>query len=156
MNYGFTPNATTQRSTDDIANGDFWPVLNMAKFCEAYAIDTDLPNNLVFNAILRAAGFTNRRLSDYRQQQLAAGKTVLKDADDETVGDQSVLENTYRDAVYSEAKARLIKDSITTGRRADAENGARSDDELADHYHARSTEAVAEIQGQSATGVHLI
>ena len=156
MNYGFTPNPTTQRPTDDVANGTFWPVLNVADFCSGFSIDADIPNDMVMHAMVMAAGATNRRLVDFKQQRLAAGIARLMDDNGEHINGQPLAVTRYLDAVYSEAKARLIKDSITTGRRADAENGARSDDELADHYHARSTEAVAEIQGNSATGVYLI
>lgn len=156
MNHSFTPAENTPRDRDDINNGDFWPVLNMAKFCELYAIDSDLTNDVVMHAMVMAAGATNRRLKGYQVKKTTEGIARLADDNGDKIDNKPVVVSWYLAAVYSEAKARLIKDSISTGRRKDAENEARTGEELADYYHARSTDAIAEIQGQSSTGVHLI
>jgi len=148
--YSFAPKAQLVRDDSDIPNGDFWPVLNLADFCEQYAIDDDLPNAMIKNALVISAARTSRRLKNYQAYMAASGITSLEEAE------LSVAAALYRQAVYSDAKAQLITDSITTGRRADAENAARTGDELANHYLAQATAAIAEIQGVSSTGVYLI
>jgi len=154
--YSFAPKAQLVRDDSDIPNGDFWPVLNLADFCEQYAIDDDQPNAMIKNALIISAARTDRRLKKYRTFIEASGITSLADVDSAEVADLSVVVALYKQAVYSDAKAQLITDSITTGRRADAENSARTGDELANHYLAQATAAIAEIQGESATGVYLI
>ncbi|PHS63774.1 MAG: hypothetical protein COB09_11075 [Thalassobium sp.] len=154
--YSFAPKAQLVRDNSDIPNGAFWPALNQADFCEQYAIDDDLPNAMIKNALVIAAARTNRRLNSFRHQVESSGAVSLENADSSTVAELSVVVALYLQAVYSDAKAQLITDSITTGRRVDAENSARTGDELATHYFAQATGAIAEIQGVSATGVYLI
>lgn len=156
MSYSFTSDNKTERDDADISNGNFWPVLNMAVFCQLYSIDADLSNEMVLHALIMACGSTNLRLAEFKKNKQAQGIERLEDDSSERINDQPLSVSLYLDAVYSDAKARLIKDSVTTGRRADAENEARTDDEIAQHYHARATAAIAEIQGASSTGVYLI
>ncbi|WP_221800532.1 head completion/stabilization protein [Oceanobacter mangrovi] len=153
MNCSFAPDPAQQRDPADIPNAAFWPALNMTTFCDQYAIDAALDNAMIRNALMIAAAATNRRLATWQSQQVAAGFSTL--ADDQ-LGGADILPQLYLAAAYNTAKADLVRRSISTGRREDAEAAAREATDLADHYQAQATAALAEIQNQSATGVWLI
>jgi len=148
MTYSWAAAQEQQRSSDDIANAAFWPPLNMANFCQQYAVPAELDNAMISNALILAAAETNRRLSGFKSTSEAAGYTRLAEVDGHTIGASSVLVVLYQTAVYSAAMADLLS------RRPMQADDDRN--EVADQYAAQSTAAIANISGESATGVYLI
>ncbi|MDP2548892.1 head completion/stabilization protein [Oceanobacter sp. 4_MG-2023] len=168
--YSWTAAAAQQRDETDVPNAEFWPGMNVAEFCRQYAVPGALDNAMIKNALIVAAAQTNRRLEPYKQRALDADQTgfvywgttdtgtavsvdmldpeTLADIPADTIAENSVLVAQYYAAVYSTAMARLIM-----------MQPMQSDDDratVAAQYTATATAAVAEINGEPATGVYLI
>ena len=170
MTYSWTPAEEQQRSTDNVPNAPFWPVMNVAKFCEQYAVPAALDNGMIANALMVSAAKVNRQLASYKDNAMATGQTgfvywgttengsavsvdldapeTLADVPADTIANNSVLIALYLAAVYNTAMARLVMLQPMT---ADDDRAT-----MAAQYTAAATDAIAEINGEPATGVYLI
>mgnify|MGYP000017619664 CR=1 FL=1 len=144
MEYGFAPHSNSERNGDDIEFvTDFYPPLNVAEFASLYNIAADLPDDTVRHFIRLAMTRTAIALEAWKEDQRAAG-----------VSEAPAEE--FKAAVYTAAKADLLREHIAMDRKADAENAATQAEELVAHYEALHTRALANIMGEQSIGVHLI
>jgi len=146
QNIGFQPDPNTQRSDETIANGWF-PSLSVAAFADTMGVPSELPNAIVKAALLQAIGQVNQDVDSLRVRHPNAAKLAEVEAD--TLGDESALVFWYRQAVYNRAKARLVRDQISIGRKPNAESEAKTGVELVNHFDAEASAAIAALFGSS-------
>ena len=85
-----------------------------------------------------------RQLDFWRREQTAA---TMAEIPAETVNGRSELLVLYERAVYCEAKAEILKETLTADRRKAAENNAKTGEETEEKYREFSADAIALIVG---------
>lgn len=143
MEYGFAPHSNSERQSEDIAFDSFYPPLNIAEFADLYGIPADLPDATVTHFVTLAMTRTAIALNAWKTEQQAAGVTIAPAVE-------------YKAAVYTAAKADLLREHISIDRKADAENAATQAAELVEHYEALHSRAIANLMGEQSIGVYLI
>ena len=131
----------------------FWPKISGEKFRRLYRIPAELPNEIVIEQ-LRLAGLTVcRQLRRWRERQTAAAMAAIPQDSADGVG---ALTLYFERAVYCEAKAELLRETMTVDRRKDAENAAKSGDDAEEKYREFAADAIAAIIGNNRIYVELI
>jgi len=140
---------------DTITNGvAFWPDLNLAEFQKSRTLPADLPPEIAGVAVLAAIAEVNDTLGDVVTYWTGKGNTKAKDVPGATLGDENQLTAQYKKAVYARAKADLLGEFATIGRR-ESHPGQESTDTRA-NLLAEAAYVMRNMLKLPRVGVHLI
>lgn len=139
-----------------VSNNGFYPDLDVAEFITLYRTPADLPQKTVEDQLLFAMIQINKRLETYRNRQEEIGILKLEDVAVELLGGVSVQISLYKRAVFSQAKAAILRDWPSVDRRSAGENLARSGEETEDHYLSSVDQTIAVFLGLGGINVDLI
>jgi hypothetical protein len=143
-----------------ITNGvAFWPDLNLKEFQESRSIPPDLPASTAARAVLAAIGEVNDYLASVVSRHVASGYTdALAVPGAVITGEGGQQENQltaqYKKAVYARAKADLLGEFPTIGRR-DTQPGAESGETHATLL-AEAAFVLRNMAGFARVGVYMI
>ena len=133
--------------------GSFWPTIDGEKFRALYRIPAELPNESI-TAQLRLAGLTIcRQLAAWKSRQTAANITEIDQPEADGIGALTLF---FERAVFCEAKAEILRETVTVDRRKEAENSAKSGAETEEKYREFAADAIAAIRGNNRIYVELI
>lgn len=130
----------------EIRRGTFFPPVGSRKFFEQYRPPAELPAETVLAHLRQAVIAVGRELDAWRSAQTAA---TLERVPAETVDGVSELVTLWERAVYCEAKAEILHETLTADRRKAAENAAKTSDETEEKYREFAADAVSLIVGES-------
>lgn len=140
---------------DTITNGvAFWPNLNLAEFQKSRTLPADLPPEIAGVAVLAAIAEVNDTLGDVVTYWTGKGNAKAKDVPGATLGDENQLTAQYKKAVYARAKADLLGEFATIGRR-ESHPGQESTDTRA-NLLAEAAYVMRNMLQLPRVGVHLI
>lgn len=130
----------------EIRRGTFFPPVSSRKFYRQYRPPSELPAETVLAHLRQAVVNIGRQLDAWRAEQSAA---ELSEVPAETVDGQSELVFLWERAVYCEAKAEILHETLTADRRKAAENAAKTGDETEEKYREFAADCVSLICGES-------
>lgn len=133
--------------------GMFYPGVSPEVFCAEYRIPSDVPEGTVLGHLRQAVIRVMRSLSEWKAEQSAETIADIPQAEIDGVGE---LETLFLRAVYCEAKADLLRETVTVDRKKEAENSGKTAPETEEKYREFAAEAVRLICGLETVGVHLI
>lgn len=133
-----------------IQRGTFFPPIESAPFFRQYRPPAELPAETVIAHLEMAVIQVGRQLDRWRLEQTAA---TLAEVPAETVNGRSELLALWERAVYCEAKAEVLKETLTADRRKAAENNAKTGEETEEKYREFSADAIALIVGDDRVHV---
>jgi len=134
----------TLAATDDLGNDGFWPDLNAGTFAEQYRIPSEYKDPVFIDRLTLA-------IIDINAQLQAVKALLINDylslphycaVNVEQIAGVDVLIKKYEEAVFSKAKALLLKQFLTMERKAEAENLAKEAPETESYWLERSALAV--------------
>lgn len=142
----------TDYSKDVIRNDGFWPDITVADFEERRTIPADIDKISVSDFLVDAIVKTNSALADYAAMQKAKGiNSASLVACDVSVNGDNQLVVQYRKAVYARAKADLIGEYASLGRR-ESHTGQDNPDTAA-KLLAEAAFTIRSIKGLKRVGV---
>ena len=101
-----------------VENGDpFWPSLNLAEFQQQRALPANMDPGVMLIALLAAMQEVNSALWGVVATNTGKGHATAKDVPGPRAGDESAITAQYKIAVYARAKADLMGEFQTIGRR---------------------------------------
>lgn len=100
-----------------LINNGFWPDLNLKDFQEQRAIPPDLDAGTVGQALVSAVTEVNAGLVSVEEKHRAAGYDTAVSVPGVTLGELNGLCAQYTKAVFARAKADLLGEFATIGRR---------------------------------------
>ncbi|MEC5342162.1 head completion/stabilization protein [Brenneria populi] len=100
-----------------LANNGFWPDLNLRDFQAQRTIPADIDAGTVAQALLTAAGEVNADLLRVEQQHRDSGYGMASAVPGVSLDGKNLLCAQYQKAVFARAKADLIGEFVTIGRR---------------------------------------
>lgn len=112
---------------EPLTNNGFWPDLNLKDFQEQRAIPPDMNAGTVGQALLAAVTEVNAGLVAVEEKHRAAGFTSAANVPGVSLGALNGLCAQYTKAVFARAKADLLGEFATIGRR-DSHPGQESDE----------------------------
>lgn len=108
-----TAKVTPPTDSDDggasVKSSDFWPVIYLADLRKAKKLDGQVTTDRLMECAIQAVRHVNNQLTKWCAAQQLAGFTTLQNVPAEQINDESAKVWSYRDAVYSLAKALLIE-----------------------------------------------
>lgn len=110
-----------------LANDGFWPDLNLKDFQEQRKIPADMAAKTVALALLTAAGEVNASLARVAQRHRAEGHATASVVPGVSIDGENLLCGQYQKAVFARAKADLMGEFATIGRR-ESHPGQEGDD----------------------------
>lgn len=110
-----------------LINNGFWPDLNLKDFQEQRAIPPDLDAGTVGQALVSAVTEVNAGLVSVEEKHRAAGYDTAVSVPGVTLGELNGLCAQYTKAVFARAKADLLGEFATIGRR-DSHPGQESEE----------------------------
>lgn len=138
-----------------ITNGVmFWPDLDLAEFQKVRTLPADLPPETAGVALLAAIAEVNDALADVVTYWNAKACERAADVPGAKMGDENQLTAQYKKAVYARAKADLLGEFATIGRR-ESHPGQESQDTRASLL-AEAANVMRNMLRQPRVGVHLI
>lgn len=141
--------------TDAITNGvTFWPDLNLGEFQKSRTLPADLPPDTAALAVLAAIGEVNDTLADVVSHWAGKGYNQAIDVPGAKMGNENQLTAQYKKAVYARAKADLLGEFATIGRR-ESHPGQESTDSRA-NLLAEAAYVMRNMLKLPRVGVHLI
>jgi hypothetical protein len=141
--------------TDAITNGvTFWPDLNLGEFQKSRTLPADLPPDTAALAVLAAIGEVNDTLADVVSHWAGKGYDQAIDVPGAKMGNENQLTAQYKKAVYARAKADLLGEFATIGRR-ESHPGQESTDSRA-NLLAEAAYVMRNMLKLPRVGVHLI
>ncbi len=138
-----------------ITNGvAFWPDLNLAEFQQARTLPGDLPASTAGLALLAAIAEVNDALAPVVRHWSGKGHQSASDVPGAKLGKENQLTAQYKKAVYARAKADLLGEFATIGRR-ETHPGQESA-ETRDNLLAEASFVMRNMLQLPRVGVHLI
>lgn len=138
-----------------VTNGvAFWPDLDLGEFQKARTLPADLPRDTAGLALLAAIAEVNDALAGVVVYWAGEGITQASDAPGAKLGDENQLTAQYKKAVYARAKADLLGEFATIGRR-ESHPGQESTDTRA-NLLAEAANVMRNMLRMPRVGVHLI
>lgn len=138
-----------------ITNGvTFWPDLDLAEFQKVRTLPADLPPETAGVALLAAIAEVNDALADVVTYWNAKACKRAADVPGAKMGDETQLTAQYKKAVYARAKADLLGEFATIGRR-ESHPGQESQDTRTSLL-AEAANVMRNMLRQPRVGVHLI
>ncbi|MCX2201977.1 head completion/stabilization protein [Pantoea agglomerans] len=110
-----------------LTNDGFWPDMNLSVFQRSRSIPADVDAETVANALLTAAAEVNSGLAGVQEKHRAAGYLTAADVPGVSMNGISQLAAQYKKAVYARAKADLMGEFASVGRR-ESHPGQESDE----------------------------
>lgn len=102
---------------EPLINNGFWPDLNLADFQRARSIPADVDAQTVAEALLAATGEVNGDLASVQEKHQGSGFATAQHVPGVQLGNQNQLCAQYKKAVYARAKADLLGEFASVGRR---------------------------------------
>lgn len=135
---------TEQGQTPDaeIDLGVWWPKIGTKKFFEQYRPPSELPLETVINHLRIAAIAVRRQLLSWQQRQSAASMAEVAQETVDGAGEKILL---FERAVYCETKAEILRETLTTDQRKEAENNVKSGVETEEKYREYAADAISMI-----------
>lgn len=142
--------------TDEpIINGEgFWPDLNLAEFQRLRTLPADTPPETALNALLASIAEVNTDLSAVVKRHQAQGYVTARDVPGARAGDETQLTAQYKKAIYARAKADLIGEFQTIGRR-ETFPGQESQD-TRENLLAEAATVIRNMKGYGRVGIYKI
>lgn len=138
-----------------VTNGEpFWPDLNLAELQGSRTLPADLPDDTAAMALLAAVAEVNTTLAPVVAHWKAQGHERAADVPGARMGDETQLVAQYKKAVYARAKADLMGEFATIGRR-ETYPGQESEDTRATLL-AEASLVMRNMLGHRRAGVHII
>ncbi|MEM5487063.1 head completion/stabilization protein [Enterobacter cloacae] len=101
-----------------VRNGvTFWPDLNLSEFQKQRALPVNMDPGVMLIALLAAVQEVNDTLADVVARYTGKGYATATDVPGPGAGDENALTAQYKIAVYARAKADLMGEFQTIGRR---------------------------------------
>jgi len=130
---------------EPLTNNGFWPDMNLADFQRARAIPADMDAQTVAEALLAATGEVNGDLASVQEKHQGNGFATAQAVPGVQMSGQNQLCAQYKKAVYARAKADLMGEFASVGRR-ESHPGQESD-ETRNGLLAESSIAIRLIKG---------
>lgn len=133
---------------EPVVNDGFWPNLQVGDLITKFRVPSEYDQAVVKTGLVMAMLQVNRRLKSIQLQLLGAGYATFAayNADNShPVAGREELAIHYENAVYSTAKAYLLKQFNSLNRRAVAENAAKEAPEMEDGWLDQAEIALASI-----------
>lgn len=142
--------------TDEvITNGDpFWPELNLSEFQRLRKLPVDLPAETALNALLASIAEVNTDLADVVRKHQGSGHQTAQDVPGARARNETQLTAQYKKAVYARAKADLMGEFQTIGRR-ETLPGQEGDDTRASLL-AEAALVIRNMKGFGRVGVYQV
>lgn len=137
-----------------LTNDGFWPDLSVKDFQSQRTIPADIDAATIRQALLTAAGEINDDLVSVAARYRSAGHERAADVPGVEIDGENLLCARYCKAVYARAKADLMGEFASVGRR-ESHPGQESD-ETRSSLIAESTLAVRRIKGLKRITVAMI
>lgn len=133
-----------------ISRGTFFPKISSAQFCAEYRPPSELPLDTIISHLRQALVTVGLQLDKWRLQQPVAtmaevpAETITEERDGKS-STRSELLSLFERAVFCEAKAEILKETLTADRRAAAENNAKTGELTEDKYREFSADSISLI-----------
>lgn len=138
-----------------VKNGvPFWPDLNLGEFQKQRALPPNMDPGVMVIALLASVKEINDALGDVVRIHSAKGHATAKDVPGASAGDENELTAQYKKAVYARAKADLMGEFQTIGRR-DTIPGQEGSD-TRESLLAEASLVLRNMQGYGRVGVYKI
>lgn len=138
-----------------IENGEpFWPDLNLAEFQRQRSLPVNIPADVLLLAVLTSVKEVNDALASAVSIYRGKGHAAAYDVPGTRAGGENELTAQYKKAVYSRAKADLMGEFQTIGRR-ETSPGQESN-ETRETLLAESALVLRNMLGFGRIGVHKI
>ncbi|MBP1037851.1 head completion/stabilization protein [Serratia fonticola] len=138
-----------------ITNGvEFWPDLNLKEFQQSRSIPPDLPATTAGRAVLAAIAEINADLAAVVSSHQSQGHDQAKDVPGAQMDGENQLTAQYKKAVYARAKADLLGEFPTIGRR-ETHPGQESA-ETRDTLLAEAATVLRNMQGFRRVGIYQV
>lgn len=139
---------------DPLTNDGFWPDLNLADFQSARSIPADVAADTVGEALLSAVAEVNNTLASVQEKHRAAGYAAASEVPGVSLKGINQLEAQYKKAVYARAKADLMGEFASVGRR-ESHPGQESD-ETRKGLLAEAAIVIRQIKGLKRATVRMV
>ena len=137
-----------------LINDGFWPDLNLADFQQARSIPADVDAGTVGDALLASAAEVNSLLASVQEKHLLNGYLTAGDVPGVSLGGINQLTAQYKKAVYARAKADLMGEFASVGRR-ESHPGQESD-ETRKGLLAEAAIVIRQIKGLKRATVRMV
>ena len=128
----------------------------MQFFSDHYGVNTDVSNEQLRTVLRISMSGINQSLEHFKRVQRERGFEQLADVAANALG--GINQNTlhYQQAVYSSAKAHLVREQIQLDRKPNAESQAKTSVALVSYYETQTSTALANLHGRGSIGVQLL
>lgn len=138
-----------------VINGcTFWPDLNVADFQKSRQLPPGIPAQTLANALLATVAEINEALTDVVLRYQAKGYDTARDVPGARAGTETQLTAQYKKAIHARAKADLMGEFQTVGRR-ETLPGADGDDTRASLL-AEAALVIRSMKGLGRAGVYKV
>lgn len=131
-----------------VTNDGFWPTLMLGDLLDNYRIPPEYADGVIQTGLTLAMINVNRKLGDVKAQLVLDSYATLDayiTAHPESINGKQVLEELYKHAVFTRAKAGLLKQFNSLNRKPNAENAAKESDDTENYWLDESQTAIAEF-----------
>lgn len=143
-----------QYQDSPLTNDGFWPDLNLADFQKARSIPADVAADTVADALITAVAEVNGELTGIQAKHRAAGYDSTDAVPGVRMKGVSQLTAQYKKAVYARAKADLMGELASVGRR-ESHPGQESG-ETRNGLLAEAAMVVRQIKGLKRATVRMV
>ncbi|EOK1143081.1 TPA: head completion/stabilization protein [Klebsiella pneumoniae] len=138
-----------------VKNGDpFWPDLNLGEFQKQRALPPGMDDGVMLIALLASVKEVNDALRPVVRAHTAKGCLTAREVPGASAGGENELTAQYKKAVYARAKADLMGEFQTIGRR-DTIPGQEGSD-TRDSLLAEAALVMRNMQGLGRVGIYKI
>lgn len=132
----------------------FWPSLNLAEFQKQRALPVNMDSGVMLIALLASMKEINDALGDVVNVHLAKGHSDALEVPGSCAGNENELTAQYKKAVYARAKADLMGEFQTIGRR-DTIPGQEGSD-TRESLLAEAALVLRNMQGYGRVGIYQV
>ena len=131
-----------------ITNDGFWPDVEMADLMSKYRIPSEYADDTIQWGLSLAVIHVNEKLGRIKQLILSEAVETFEDymqANSSPIFNRELMHVQYEHAVFSRAKALLLKQFVTMNRRQIAENEAKESKQTETYWLDQSQASVASL-----------
>jgi hypothetical protein len=131
-----------------VTNDGFWPNLTLADLLNNYRIPSEYVDGVIQTGLSMALINVNQKLVSVKAKLVLDGYaslTAYTTAHPEALNGKQVLDELYKHAVYTRAKASLLMQFASINRRPQAENQTKEGDDMETYWLDESQAAIAEF-----------
>lgn len=139
------PSLTTNST---ISNDSFWPDLSVGDLMDQYRIPSEYADKVIITGLTLAIIRVNEALKPVQDVIVALPFASLADytaANSQQVGGEEILLTHYKTAVFTRAKAGLLKQFNSLNRKPAAENVAKESDDTEEYWLDESQASIAAL-----------